>query len=255
MPTSTSWARKRRWPQHLAARAATRAVSLVELMIVVAVAAIIIGLAAPSFSDYILTQRVRSVHAQLATDLQFARAEAVSRSAYVSVRFQFTTGDSGASCYIIFTRPDPTSSNSITCNCLDAPGSRCSTHPTVTTEVRTVTVPNSLKVNLRVAEGQPDTMTFDPRTGGLKFTPVDVAVLDQLSAQQNTGSRHDDQADGDSHHQLHQRQTALPAIRAQAQGGHAVPPSVVPVGAHRLARPEPFTTARRVRGESALVFT
>jgi hypothetical protein len=47
----------------------------------------------------------------------------------------------------------------------------------VTSEVRTVTVPNSLQVNLRVASGQPDTLTFDPRTGGLKFTPLDVAIL------------------------------------------------------------------------------
>jgi type IV fimbrial biogenesis protein FimT len=154
-----------------------RALSLVELMIVVAIAAIIIGLAAPSFSEYIVTQRVRSVHAQLATDLQFARSEAVSRGHYVSVRFQFTTGAAGASCYVIFTRPDPTFSNLITCDCLAAPGTRCAAFPTETQEVRTVTVPNELKVNLRVAAGQPDVFNFDPRTGGLKFTPLDVAIL------------------------------------------------------------------------------
>jgi len=154
-----------------------RAVSLVELMIVVAIAALIIGLAAPSFSDYIVTQRVRSVHAQLATDLQFARSEAVSRGSFVSVRFQFTTGPTGASCYVIYTRPDPSSSNLITCDCLAAPGARCAAFPAETTEVRTVTVPNQLNVNLRVAAGQPDNMTFDPRTGGLKFTALDVAIL------------------------------------------------------------------------------
>jgi type IV fimbrial biogenesis protein FimT len=164
-----------------------RALSLVELMVVVAIAAIIIGLAAPSFSDYIVTQRVRSVHAQLATDLQFARSEAVSRGSFVSVRFQFTTGASGASCYIVFTRPDP-SLNAVTCDCLAAPGARCASSPTDTTEIRTVTVPNELQVNLRVASGQPDTMTFDPRTGGLKFTALDVAILSVTGFQVNTSA-------------------------------------------------------------------
>lgn len=174
-------------PRHLAARAAMRALSLVELMVVVAIAAIIIGLAAPSFSDYIVTQRVRSVHAQLATDLQFARSEAVSRGSFVSVRFQFTTGANGASCYVIYTRPDP-SLNTVTCDCLAAPGARCASSPTDTTEIRTVTVPNELQVNLRVASGQPDTMTFDPRTGGLKFTALDVAILSVTGFQVNTSA-------------------------------------------------------------------
>lgn len=164
-------------PRHLGTRAAMQAFSLIELMVVVAIAAIIIGLAAPSFTDYIVTQRLRSVHAQLATDLQFARSEAVSRGAFVSVRYQFTTGPTGASCYVIFTRPDPADSTPVSCDCLAAPGARCASSPTDTSEVRTVTVPNSLQVNLRVASGQPDTLTFDPRTGGLKFTPLDVAIL------------------------------------------------------------------------------
>lgn len=181
-------AQRRRQPRHLAARAAMRALSLVELMVVVAIAAIIIGLAAPSFSDYIVTQRVRSVHAQLATDLQFARAEAVSRGSFVSVRFQFTTGASGASCYIIYTRPDPTTSNLLTCDCLAAPGLRCAAYPSDTSEIRTVTVPNELQVNLRVASGQPDIMTFDPRTGGLKFTALDVAILSVTGFQVNTSA-------------------------------------------------------------------
>jgi prepilin-type N-terminal cleavage/methylation domain-containing protein len=154
-----------------------RAFSLVELMVVVAIAALIIGLAAPSFKDYIVTQRLRSIHAQLATDLQFARAEAVSRASFVAVRHQFTTGSTGASCYIIFTRPDPTISNPVTCDCLAAAGSRCAAFPADTSEIRTVVVPNELGVNLRVATGQPDRLTFDPRTGGLKIPPADEAIL------------------------------------------------------------------------------
>ena len=56
-----------------------RGFTLVELLIVVAVVAIILVVAAPSFRDMILMQRLRSITAQLVTDLQFARNEAVSR--------------------------------------------------------------------------------------------------------------------------------------------------------------------------------
>lgn len=167
----------RRLPRHLQARRWQRALSLVELMIVIAVAAIIVGLAAPSFSEYIVTQRVRSVHAQLATDLQFARSEAISRSEFVSVRFQFTTGATGASCYVIFTRPEPGSGSTVSCDCLAAEGARCAASPTQTREVRTVTLPNSLRVNLRVGPGHPDTFTFDPRTGGRKVAASDDPTL------------------------------------------------------------------------------
>ena len=164
-------------PRHLAARAAGRAVTLIEMMVVIALAALIISLAAPSFSEYIVTQRVRSVHAQLATDLQYARSEAVARGSFVGVRFQFTTGSTGASCYVIFSRPEPGPTNPVSCDCLAAPGLRCAANPGVTTELRTVTIPNELRVNLRLGPSQPDTMNYDPRTGALKFQPIDETIL------------------------------------------------------------------------------
>jgi type IV fimbrial biogenesis protein FimT len=183
-----SSAQRPRNPGRRAAWAASRAFTLVELMVVVAVAVIIIGLAAPSFSDYIVTQRARSIHAQLSTDLQFARSEAVSRRSFISVRFQSSSGADGASCYIIFTRPDPVTTNPVTCDCLAAPGSRCNSAPADTSEVRTVTVPNRLNVSVRSPVGQPDTLTFDPRTGGLRFTPLDVAILSVTGFQVNTSA-------------------------------------------------------------------
>lgn len=148
--------------------------TLIELMVVVAIAVIILGLAAPSFSEYIVTQRLRSIHAQVATDLQLARSEAVARSAFVSVRFQ--EGAGGMTCYVIFTRPDPTT-GADTCDCTQSPGSRCNTHPTTTTEIRTVTIPPELKVGVRTPGGQTDTVTFDARSAGLKFPPSDEAIL------------------------------------------------------------------------------
>jgi len=169
--------RQLRAPRRPSARRAA-GLTLIELMVVVAIAVIILGLAAPSFSEYIVTQRLRSIHAQLATDLQLARSEAVARSAYVSVRFQEVTGAGAQTCYVIFTRRDPTVAvpapgTPDTCDCTAAPGSRCNSHPTTTTELRTVTIPSELKVRVQKTAGPTDTITFDARTGMFIFPGAD----------------------------------------------------------------------------------
>jgi prepilin-type N-terminal cleavage/methylation domain-containing protein len=153
-----------------------KGLTLIEMMVAIAIAALIAGLAAPSFNNYIVTQRVKSIHAQMATDLQLARSEAVSRSSYVSVRFQDVTGTDGQSCYVIFVRPDPTTSTD-TCDCTAAPGARCNTHPTTTSEIRTVSVPRDSRVRLALPVDQPQTLTFDPRTGALKMRPADFTIV------------------------------------------------------------------------------
>jgi type IV fimbrial biogenesis protein FimT len=170
-----------RAPKQPSARRAA-GLTLIELMVVVAISIVILGLAAPSFSEYIVTQRLRSIHAQLATDLQLARSEAVARSAYVSVRFQEATGPGGMTCYVIFTRRDPTASvpapgTQDTCDCTAVPGTRCNSHPTTTTEVRTVTIPQELKVGVRTPAGQPTTISFDGRTGALRVPALDTTIL------------------------------------------------------------------------------
>jgi type II secretory pathway pseudopilin PulG len=161
-----------------------RGLSLVELMVVIAVAVVIIGLAAPSFIEYIVTQRVRSIHAQLITDLQYARSEAISRGQHVAVRFQFSTGPNGASCYIIYTRPDP-GANPRECDCFAAPGSRCAFADT--SEVRTVSVPSSLKVLLRVADAQHDILNFSPQTGSYVIGTIPGASSAMLASLETRG--------------------------------------------------------------------
>ncbi|MBL0296209.1 MAG: hypothetical protein IPQ21_03190 [Betaproteobacteria bacterium] len=90
--------RLRRLPQVTCLRATTvagpgdaathaRPLTLVELMVVVAVVAIVLTLAAPSFRDFILLQRLKGINAQLVTDLQFARSEAVARGTLMRVQF------------------------------------------------------------------------------------------------------------------------------------------------------------------------
>ena len=161
-------------------RTRIKAFTLIELMIVVALIAIIVTLAAPSFRDMILLQRLRGINAQLVTDLALARSEAVSRGVLVGVRTQVVSGT--MSCYIINTR---TTLDAPLCDCTAAAGSRC-TNAAQTTEVRTVQIPNDLLVKVGVPAGQADNFTYDPRTGGIKLTPLDITNTNTADFQVET---------------------------------------------------------------------
>ncbi len=156
----------RTWPR-------LRGFTLIELMIVVAVVAVILTLAAPSFRDLILMQRLRGINAQLVTDLSFARSEAISRGTFVQVRFQTVAGS--MSCYSIASRPDGGTGNQ--CNCtVTPPAPVC---PIGTTEIRTVRYPVSDSVLLAVPTAlYPRTFyTIDPRTGGIVLPPLDSGIV------------------------------------------------------------------------------
>ena len=166
-------------------RRTVAAFTLIEVMISVAVIAVIVTLAAPSFRDMILMQRLRGVNAQLVTDMKFARSEAVSRNAHIQVQFQSTSGASGMSCYIIFARTRP----SITpgaCDCTAAAGSRCP-DATTTTEIRTVQLSNSDSIFLANAVISTGGVTYnpsgnyviDPRTGAMpvQYSDEDIVTI------------------------------------------------------------------------------
>jgi type IV fimbrial biogenesis protein FimT len=152
-----------------------RGFTLIELMVVVAVAVLIISLAAPSFSEYIVTQRVRSIHAQLVTDIQYARSEAASRGQVVAIQFEHMPGAGGHSCYTIYARDS--GANPRHCSCLETDGSvkpegtRCTF--TDTEEIRSVVIENSLKVSVLadaalvggITAPHKPVVNFDPRTG------------------------------------------------------------------------------------------
>lgn len=140
--------------------------TLIELMVAVAVLAIVVALAAPSLRRYVEVQRLRAVNSQLVTDLQFARSEAVSRNARVRVTFR---GDASQSCYSIYTY----SNNLVSCDCRLA--NPCGAAGAGYTEIRTTRVPFSGRVRMVPDAGQPIEFAFEPLAGSLYTIPIDAA--------------------------------------------------------------------------------
>lgn len=159
-------------------RARDRGFTLVELLIVVAVLAVILTLAAPSFREMIEMQRLRGTSAQLTTDIQFARSEAVSRQEVVAISFEPSA--TGMSCYILHTWPGDL--NQPRCSCSAPEGSRCpvavppAPQPR---EIRTLQVPTTTKVQVLPVQAPSapaavNVIHFNPTTGGMQAYYIGV---------------------------------------------------------------------------------
>ncbi|MFN4118451.1 GspH/FimT family pseudopilin [Acidovorax sp.] len=82
--------------------------TMIELMVVVAIVAVLASLAAPSFRDMVEGYRVRQAVEEMTSTIYFARSEAIKRGGNVSVRRNCTTGDNDDwDCgWIVFTDAD-----------------------------------------------------------------------------------------------------------------------------------------------------
>jgi type IV fimbrial biogenesis protein FimT len=138
--------------------------TLVELMVVIALIGVILALAAPSMRDMIDMRRLRAINAQLVTDMQFARSEAVAKRVNIRVIF---AQDTNQTCYTIFTAPR----NDIRCNCLLGEGNACGV--TAGREVKTVSVPRSSSVLVTTPVGAETDFAFEPAMGSIIGIPVD----------------------------------------------------------------------------------
>ena len=63
----------------------TRAFTLIEILVTLAVVAVLASLAGPSFREYLTTQRITSASFDLVAALAFTRSEALKRNANVAV--------------------------------------------------------------------------------------------------------------------------------------------------------------------------
>jgi len=102
--------------QHDNVRNHQRGLTLVEMAATLAVAAILAGTAVPSFQDSNKKRVLHGTAAQLATDLQFARSEAIARNEGVRVSFHSVAG---AACMVMHTGA------TADCNCSDQGVAHC----------------------------------------------------------------------------------------------------------------------------------
>lgn len=144
-----------------------RGFTLIELMITLAVMGVLVTLAAPSFYDFILMQRLKAASQQLVTDLQFARSEAASRNQLV--RVQFSAGPSGT-CYVLFTGPADNS-----CNCRNAVWAPVSAVcPANAVEIRTVVHRTESRIEVLADQQQIRIMRYEPINGAMSTNAVDL---------------------------------------------------------------------------------
>jgi type IV fimbrial biogenesis protein FimT len=79
--------------------------TLLELLATLALAAVLATGAMPSLQDVLDRRRVEGTAAQLASDLQFARFEAVSHNRLVRVAVFGKPGVDAGTCYLVYTGP------------------------------------------------------------------------------------------------------------------------------------------------------
>ncbi len=141
-----------------------RGVTVIEMMVVVAVLAIILALAVPSMRDFMSRQRVKAINAELVTDLQYARAEAVSRNrdVYVTFRMDDKAGEPPMTCYTVHTLGVVGD-----CDCRKPLGTACDAVPELI-ELKTVQVLRSTTVTLQAPDWPANRVGFSA-TRGLSF--------------------------------------------------------------------------------------
>jgi type IV fimbrial biogenesis protein FimT len=126
--------------------------TLIEILITIAIAAVLVSLAAPSFTAFFAKKRVEGLINELVTDLQYARSEAVQRNTSVQVTL-------GTNCYVIHALATSTTTASANTSCVQTAGTS-STIGSGETELKTV----------KITDGSP--ATFSPSTGTILFDPV-----------------------------------------------------------------------------------
>ena len=123
--------------------------TLVELMIVVALVAILLSLAAPSFRETIARNRLEGVATELSTDFQYARSEAVARNAQVGLFV-------GSNCYTVFAVGTTAATGCATLG----------TGATVIKSVTSATIPSSVSLAFASNAATPQAhIQFDPVRG------------------------------------------------------------------------------------------
>ncbi|MEO8155445.1 MAG: GspH/FimT family pseudopilin [Rhizobacter sp.] len=126
--------------------------TLIEMVVTVAVVGIVMTTATPSLASLIDTRRIDGAATQVASDLQFARAEAVSRNQPVRISFQ-SDATTGGSCYVIHT------GSADQCRCSASGPAHCEGSAL---QIKTVALDATQRVSVQANVGS---LVFDPLHG------------------------------------------------------------------------------------------
>ena len=132
-----------------------RGLSLVESLMALAIAAVATGATLPGFQQVLEKRRLEGAVAQLHTDLQLARSEAVARNRSLRISFG---ADSSGSCYVVHTGPAGS------CSCDPSGAPVCTS---AAEALRSVHFPADGQVQLQSNVGS---MVLDPAKGTVSPT-------------------------------------------------------------------------------------
>jgi type IV fimbrial biogenesis protein FimT len=153
--------------------------TIIELMLVIAVTAVVVTLAVPSLRDFMIRQRLKAVNAELVNDLQFARSESIARSRSVRVAFR---EDAAMTCYTIYTRGLLGD-----CDCRLPAGTACGNEPPPgLVEIKTVQVPRSTAVQVEPLDGMGNVVLFSGAKGLATPNAFQINVQSTIGASLRT---------------------------------------------------------------------
>ena len=141
--------------------AGERGLTLVELAAVMAVLAVLVGSAMPSWQRFLDRRALEAAAAQLGADLQLMRNEAVARGETLRLAVQ---SDASASCYVVHTGAAGA------CTCLEAAAVQCTDDARALRRARFDAASDGLRLR-----GLPGELRVDPRQG--TFSPTGTLRL------------------------------------------------------------------------------
>jgi prepilin-type N-terminal cleavage/methylation domain-containing protein len=147
-----------------------RGVTLTELMITVAIAALILTFAVPSFIEQIERQRLKSVHDELVAAMQLTRMETLSRNAPGFVK---PGSNDSQTCYLFALDSSFTKTPPLGCDC-GRPDNEAVCQDAEARLLGVVRVPRSTGVTISLyKDDAPDFVYFNRASGSLEVLTND----------------------------------------------------------------------------------
>ena len=161
-----------------------RGVTLIELMVTLAILAILMAITVPSMQQLIARKRVAGVAAELASDIRYVRSLGVQTANPVQIDFG---ANAVATCYSLSSDPFGLGR----CDCTNP--STCNGASGAPTIIKTVTVPNAGGITVSVGSNPTNTIFAGPNSlpvnGALITATVSSSLGGSVKVQTNAAGR------------------------------------------------------------------